>query len=72
MSKPIVIALALTLGGCAELQLFKSAIPVIADKVVDGAYRVTCGLPYRTELCFLARHDIDAVAHKMFCKRRVP
>ena len=59
-------------GSTPAGQAFKSAVPVIADKVADGAYRVTCGLPYRTEKRFLARNDIDVTAHLMFCKRTVP
>ena len=62
----------LLLPACAQLETAKAVLPTVADTAVDKAYALTCGLPYKTEQRFLARNDIDATAHKMFCKRRLP
>ena len=66
------VAFSLLLSGCAKLEFAKDALPVIADKVVDRAYRLTCGLPYRTEARFLARHDISRGTLLAWCGRVEP
>ncbi len=69
---PAVAVAALLLAGCAQLQAAKDALPVIADKVVDRAYGLTCGLPYRTEARFRARHDMSKETLRAWCKRPGP
>ena len=57
------------LSGCAGIESAKVVAPKIADKAVDGAYGVVCGMPYNTEHRFLVRKKLDREAIQTFCDR---
>ena len=57
------------LSGCASFESAKAVAPKIADKAVDGSYAVLCGMPYNTELRFLARKKLSRGTIQKFCDR---
>ena len=57
------------LSGCAGIESAKAVGPKIADKAVDGAYAIVCGMPYQTEWRFLARKKLARETIQEFCDR---
>ena len=57
------------LSGCASFESAKAVAPKIADKAVDGAYAIVCGMPYQTEWRFLARKKRAKETIQEFCDR---
>ena len=57
------------LSGCASFESAKVITPKIADKAVDGAYGIVCGIPYQTERRFLERKKISRETMQTFCVR---
>ena len=61
--------LLISLSGCASFESAKAVAPKIADKAVNGAYGLICGMPYNTELRFLARKKLSRGTIQEFCDR---
>ena len=59
----------ISLSGCAGFESAKAVAPKIADKAVDGSYAILCGMPYNTELRFLARKKLARETIQGFCVR---
>ena len=59
----------ISLSGCAGIESAKAVAPKIADKAVNGAYGIVCGMPYQTELRFLARKKLSRESIQEFCDR---
>ena len=59
----------ISLSGCAGIESAKVVAPKIADKAVDGSYAILCGMPYNTELRFLARKKLSRETIQEFCDR---
>ena len=59
----------ISLSGCAGIETAKVVAPKIADKAVDSAYNILCGMPYNTELRFLNRKKLAREIIQEFCDR---
>ena len=61
--------LLISLSGCAQMESARVVAPKIADKAVDGAYGIVCGMPYETERRFLSRKKLSREVIQTFCIR---